>query len=622
MPTIPHLPAADPVSASDLLPISQQGAVRAITVGALLAQTQPAIVAPSPSLLGRISIGPGGPDAIAIGDGLTIRDGALVANAFDPAVMPLQTALSPTDQVVVISGATTLRLALGQLRELFTAGANITIDGAGVISASASGSGGSYSLSTLAPVTTLGQQDLVAVSQGGHDHSIKYSDFLNGLTIDLAQPAGVASDGDAFWVAQNSNVMARQTLGMLWPWISGKLPSWKRRVVEIGVNTTLDGTIHNTAFLVCGSPVTISALAVNMGSGFSCDLINVGTGFVTLASPIVASNGTGTLAPNQCATIYCVTYSGGTVVMASIGSGAGTGSVATTAPGQISGLAVLSATSSTVGLSWSAPIAGGAASSYTIQYRVAGATGWLSIVQAGGTTTCTVTGLQSATGYEFSVIAANSAGAGPMSSILSVTTSSGATVPGAPTALVVSNITTTGMSCSWTPPASGGAGITYGVQYQAPGQSAWISAANNLSATSFGITGLSPATSYNIQVIASNSVGAGPASASVTATTAAAVATGLVTSIAWNLSPSGTFQHGSGAIGVNVHVAPAAGAVEFGFSNSATALPTIWTAGLHVNSDLWGAYVPTPASAGTWYAWAEGTDGSSPTVYPTPFTVA
>ena len=78
----------------------------------------------------------------------------------------------------------------------------------------------------------------------------------------------------------------------------------------------------------------------------------------------------------------------------------------------------------------------------------------------------------------------------------------------------------------------------------------------------------------------------------------------------------------SGAIGVNVHVAPAAGAVEFGFSNSATALPTIWTAGLHVNSDLWGAYVPTPASAGTWYAWAEGTDGSSPTVYPTPFTVA
>jgi len=40
-----------------------------------------------------------------------------------------------------------------------------------------------------------------------------------------------------------------------------------------------------------------------------------------------------------------------------------------------------------------------------------------------------------------------------------------------------------------------------------------------------------------------------------------------------------------------------------------------------VNSDLWGAYVATPAIAGVWYAWVEGTDGSAPTVYSTPFTV-
>lgn len=41
----------------------------------------------------------------------------------------------------------------------------------------------------------------------------------------------------------------------------------------------------------------------------------------------------------------------------------------------------------------------------------------------------------------------------------------------------------------------------------------------------------------------------------------------------------------------------------------------------YVNTNLWGAYVATPASPGTWYAWVEGTDGSKPTVYPTPFTV-
>ena len=30
----------------------------------------------------------------------------------------------------------------------------------------------------------------------------------------------------------------------------------------------------------------------------------------------------------------------------------------------------------------------------------------------------------------------------------------------------------------------------------------------------------------------------------------------------------------------------------------------------YVNTDLWGAYVSTPAAAGIWYAWVEGTDGS------------
>jgi hypothetical protein len=41
-----------------------------------------------------------------------------------------------------------------------------------------------------------------------------------------------------------------------------------------------------------------------------------------------------------------------------------------------------------------------------------------------------------------------------------------------------------------------------------------------------------------------------------------------------------------------------------------------------VNSDLWGQYVPTPATAGSWYVWVEGSDGSCPTVSSTPFTVS
>lgn len=40
-----------------------------------------------------------------------------------------------------------------------------------------------------------------------------------------------------------------------------------------------------------------------------------------------------------------------------------------------------------------------------------------------------------------------------------------------------------------------------------------------------------------------------------------------------------------------------------------------------INSNLWGFYLPTPASAGSWYVWGEGLDGSARTVNPNPFTV-
>jgi len=72
---------------------------------------------------------------------------------------------------------------------------------------------------------------------------------------------------------------------------------------------------------------------------------------------------------------------------------------------------------------------------------------------------------------------------------------------------------------------------------------------------------------------------------------------------------------------VNAHINPATAGVQFGFSLSATVPPSSWAVANFVNTDLWGSYVSTPASAGTWYGWVEGTDGSTPTVYPTPFTV-
>src|ERR1700722_17795008 len=115
MPTIPQLPSADAVSASDLLPISQGGSTHAVSVGALLAQTQPAVIIGPPSLLGRYSIGPGGPDTIAVGDGLTLNNGTLTSNGLDVDLLPLQTALTSGDQIIVNSGGVSQLLEVNQL---------------------------------------------------------------------------------------------------------------------------------------------------------------------------------------------------------------------------------------------------------------------------------------------------------------------------------------------------------------------------------------------------------------------------------------------------------------------------------------------------------------------------
>ena len=452
MPMISQLPPAAPTSAADLLPISQGGTTGAVSLGNLLATTQPAILTPTGSLLGRRSLGAGGPEAVAVGGGLSFNTGTLAA--------------------------------------------------LGITGAAATG--------------TIAATDLVGISQNGTDHAIAYASFLDGLTIDLAQPAAPASNSDTFWVAQGSSTMLRQSFSAVWAWIATQVPSYKRPVVELSVNTTLDGIVHNGRILVCSQPVTLAPAFVNMGSGFACQVVNLSGGIVTLGAGITTSTGLPSLLPGQYAEIMGLTYSGGNVIYAGVSSSV------ITAPGTVTGLTAAGATSSSMSVNWVAPATGGIPTSYTVQYRVTGVT-------------------------------------------------------------------------------------------------AWSVASNAVIATSFVISGLNPATSYDFEVFGVNAGGTGSPSASVTAATLAAP--GSVTSITWNVAPSGSYTHGGGNIGVNAHVSPSTSAVQFGFSTSATTPPTIRVAASYVNTDLWGAYVPIPATAGTWYAWCEGTDGSAPTVFPTAFAV-
>jgi hypothetical protein len=77
-------------------------------------------------------------------------------------------------------------------------------------------------------------------------------------------------------------------------------------------------------------------------------------------------------------------------------------------------------------------------------------------------------------------------------------------------------------------------------------------------------------------------------------------------------APSGSYTVAQANVGVNATLDPgnAATGLQFGFSTSPTAPPTTWTAAILVNTEstgdtFWGAYVTMPATAGTYYCWAQ-----------------
>jgi hypothetical protein len=429
MPTIAQLPPAQSVNAEDLLPVNQAGVARSATVGTVLAQTQPAITIDSQSLLGRTSLGAGGPEPIGIGTGLHLNGNTLSADIADFVSVAFEPAVSFSDQILVNRGGTTKRLDVSSLRGLFSAGQSISIDQAGVISATVTDTGGSAAeISDLPMASALSVQDLVPISQSGSNYAISYSSLLNGLTIDMAQAATIASDSDTLWVAQGTTTMARQSLGAIWVWAAAKLPTVKRPVVELSVNTALDVTIHNGRILVCSQPITVSALTANMGSGFHCDLINLSSGNITFATGIRTSSGALTLQPGQAAAVRCITYSGGTVVHVAMGEAATVASV----PGSPTGLTASSVAATTATLTWSAPTAGGAASAYNVEYRVTGTSIWTVAIQGTSATSYQVTGLAPSTTYDFQVIATNPSGSGPASAIVTAATPANVALPGTP----------------------------------------------------------------------------------------------------------------------------------------------------------------------------------------------
>ena len=511
MPTISQLPAVSQATAADQVPISQAGSACSISVGTLLAGTQPAILVASGNLLGRTSLGPGGPDPVDVGIGLLLNTDTLVATGADHANFPVQTTLTLSDDAVLSSDGIPKLLQLSLLRGLFSPGSNVSIDQYGTISAAPMGETSEYSITNLPTVTTISPRDLVAISQSGSDHTITYADLIDGETINQAPVAAAVSDTDTFLVAQGGEAMLAQTLAAVWAWLSSKLSSYLLPGLELTENTVLNENAHNGRILICSQAITVSAEPTNLSSGFRCELVNLSPGSVALGNGIMTSCGTSDIGPSQAATLTCVTYSGGTLIYA--WTGAPSSSLA--APEQVDGLVVISESASTIMLGWTAvsPVPAG----YTVQYRVNGASGW-STAPSVTVPECTVAGLVAATTYDFVVSAVNDVGAGVPSGIVSATTSVALSSPGQMTGFAGSNATTNSISLNWSAAVTGGTPSSYTVQYRQTGATPWSAVVSDLTSMSCTVDGLAPGTSYDFVVFGVNGAGAGLSSSIVTGT--------------------------------------------------------------------------------------------------------
>ena len=170
--------------------------------------------------------------------------------------------------------------------------------------------------------------------------------------------------------------------------------------------------------------------------------------------------------------------------------------------------------------SWTAPADNGEAiTDYDIQYRETG-TSWETASHVGTSTTTRIENLSAGITYEVRVRATNAEGTGDWSPSTSATTD--ADVPDAPNAPTLT-AGTTWLEASWTAPADNSEAITdYDVQYRESGTS-WETASHVGTSTTKRIENLSPSTTYQVRVRATNAEGTGDWSPLASATTDAGV---------------------------------------------------------------------------------------------------
>ncbi|MBV1856338.1 endo alpha-1,4 polygalactosaminidase [Catellatospora tritici] len=286
-----------------------------------------------------------------------------------------------------------------------------------------------------------------------------------------------------------------------------------------GADTTAPSTPANLAVTsVTSSSVSLSWSAASDDTAVTAYDLYQGGG----PSPVASVTGTtATVTGLAASTAYTFTVkardAAGNVSAASA-SATGTTSAAadTTAPSVPSGLVVTGVSASSVSLSWTASTDNVAVTGY--QIHIDGATTPAATVTG---LTATLTGLTPATTYTFTVKAKDAAGNTSAASTGATGTTSAAadtTAPSAPSGLVVTGVSTSSVSLSWT--ASTDNVAVTGYQIHIDGATTPATTVTGLTAT---LTGLTPATTYTFTVKAKDAAGnTSAASTGATGTTSAA----------------------------------------------------------------------------------------------------
>ncbi|MHA7966984.1 fibronectin type III domain-containing protein [Paenibacillus sp. CAU 1782] len=239
------------------------------------------------------------------------------------------------------------------------------------------------------------------------------------------------------------------------------------------------------------------------------------------------------------------------------GTNAGTSNVVsnvTTDSVALSDFAETAKTSTTATFSWTA-VSG--ATGLIIQKSPAGTNTWTtastSAAIATNATSATVTGLTSATAYDFRLVVTGGTNAGTSNVVSNVTTDSVALSDFAGTAK-----TSTTATFSWSA-ASGATGLI--IQKSPAGTNTWTTASTSATiatnATSATITGLNPATSYDFRLVVTGGTNAGTSNAVSNVTTDSVALSDFAETAKTSTTATFSWTAASGATGIIIQKSPA-----------------------------------------------------------------